>query len=317
MSLVAMLIVAGILAFAWARKVVLTYALILANVIVLVLQVISQDLVATRSGHGVLVEDLAFRTAYLVDRDWSHMHTVVTSAFLHGGLLHLIGNSLVIFIAGVPFEERLGRGRFLALYFFSAVTAVLLHGLWTYYRGGPEDLLVPALGASGAAFGILGGFAATYPNDKFPIFPIPLIVFTFFARNVPVLLGVLLLVAIEGFSLFAQGGGLSGVANAAHIGGALGGTIAGVILKRPAQAMPNAPSQLKIDYATLERLAVDDRSRGLVQKVRENSDTHELQRAWMDRLVVRLRCPQCGEGYSETHRGVLECDNGHRERYAL
>lgn len=312
-SLLTILVVLAILAFLWIRKMAMTYALILANLVVLVIEVVSTNVLAS-NGLPVVIDDLAFRTVYLVERDWAHLHTLVTSAFLHAGLLHLIGNSIVIFIAGLPFEERLGRARFLGLYFFSAITAVLIHALWTFYRGSEFDLLVPALGASGAAFGILGGFAATYPNDKFPIFPVPLIVFTFFARNVPVLLGVLLLVALEGFALFAEGG-LSGVANAAHVGGALGGTIAGIILKRPAQARPGAAVHRPIDYAVLERLAPDERGRALVQKIRENSDTQELQQAWLDRLVVRLRCPMCGEGYSEPQRGLLECENGHRERY--
>jgi hypothetical protein len=112
------------------------------------------------------------------------------------------------------------------------------------------------------------------------------------------------------------GGGGSGVAHAAHIGGAIGGAIAAPLLKPRFAAPHELGSARRIDYGVLERLASDDRTRRLVPKGRENSDTAELQRAWLDRLFVALRCPRCGEGFAEVSPGVLECDQGHRERYA-
>jgi len=311
-SVLAVLVAVASLTFFWFRKFHVTYSLIMTNVFVFGLQLMPWDAHASRSG-SILVDDLAFQPIYLVGGLWARSYTMLTSAFLHAGFLHLFGNMLILLLAGVPFEERLGRGRFLGLYLFSAVLASVVHAAWTYYTAPTFQLYVPALGASGAIFGVLGGFATAYPKAKFPIFPIPIFGFSIMARNVPVVLGVLVLAVVEGFALFSVAGA-DGVAHAAHFGGAIGGSIAGLLLKVP-EGPRGMRGRRRIDYERLGALATDEKTRGLVDRVRENGDTPELQRAWLDRLFVALRCPQCGHGYAEVKPGLLECDNGHQESY--
>ncbi|MBI2077328.1 MAG: rhomboid family intramembrane serine protease [Euryarchaeota archaeon] len=309
-SWIAILLAGGLLAFFWYRKFAATYTLIVTNVAVFAWTLISVVAEPRESG-PVLYDDLAFRPLYLQGPDWAHLHTLVTAGFLHAGFMHLFGNMLILLIAGIPFEERIGRNRFFALYMFSLVAASLFHALWVT-GADPRGAGVLSLGASGAVFGVLGGFAATYPRDKFPIFPIPLLGFSIFVRNVPVILGVLIMAVFEGVFLFAAN--VDGVAHAAHVGGAIAGSIGGVLLK-PRHSPTAAPEPKRLDYAALERLAPAGRARAFVERIRENSDHADVQRAWLDRLLVHLRCPQCGDGFAEVRPGTLECEHGHRETY--
>lgn len=82
--------------------------------------------------------------------------TFVTSIFLHGGLMHLFFNMFALVIFGPLLEGRIGGNNFIALYFISGLAG----GLGYIVTGGS----VPALGASGAIFGILGALAFLEPN---------------------------------------------------------------------------------------------------------------------------------------------------------
>ena len=96
-----------------------------------------------------------------------YFHTLITSGFLHSWSdpLHVLGNIIIIALVGIPLEERLGRGRWLISY-----TIGLLGGsiAWTLANSGSYT---PALGASGAAFGILGAYMCGWPDDEvyFPL----------------------------------------------------------------------------------------------------------------------------------------------------
>lgn len=307
-SILALLLAAAILAYFWVRKASMVQAVAIANFVVFVITLATAERF-TSIGGSPLLEDLAFRTRYITSWDWTKSHTILTAAFLHADFLHILANMLILLMAGLPFEERIGRGRFLLVYFFSAIVAVLLHVLWNQFALGHASLNTPVVGASGAVFGILGGFAATYPRDQ-----IPMILIFFVLPRVPVILAAIVLSLFEVVALF--GGAPSGVAHAAHIGGAVGGAIAAPLVKPPERRQGVMTAGRKLDYDKLASLAHDDKTRKLVDRVRENGDAAELQRAWLDRLFVSLRCPQCGEGYAETSPGLLECEKGHRERYA-
>lgn len=86
--------------------------------------------------------------------------TFITSLFLHGGLLHLFGNMLFLWICGDNVEDRLGHLGFLLLYLASGIIASLTHIQMTAM---PE---VPSIGASGAISGILGAYVVLFPRSK-------------------------------------------------------------------------------------------------------------------------------------------------------
>lgn len=132
---------------------------------------------------------------------------LVTSAFLHSGLTHLAMNMISLYFLGSFAEASFGRGRFFALYFISGIAG----GLAYLYFG---TFNVPAVGASGAIFGLLGGvFGFTIRRG------------TFSTRN-PVISQLLFLTAINLFLGFT----IPGVSNTAHIGGLLGGLVFGYLM---------------------------------------------------------------------------------------
>jgi rhomboid family protein len=150
--------------------------------------------------------------------------TPVTSLFLHGGLLHLGGNMLYLWIFGNNVEEAMGHGRFLAFYLLCGVVATGGHVL-----ANPASNL-PVIGASGAISGVLGAYLLLFPHARV----LTLIPLGFFTRLVYipaiVLLGFWILLQVVSGLLTPQNG--AGVAWFAHIGGFLAGLVLVVPFKR-------------------------------------------------------------------------------------
>lgn len=308
-SWAALALAVAAVAFVWRRKAPVVTGLTLANFIVFVLSILT-GAGRLSVNHSPLLTDLSVRPADFSADGWTHLYGLVTATLLHADAIHIIGNTLVLLLVGLPFEERVGRTRFLAVYLFGAVTAVILHSLWVVLMESPEERLVPLVGASGAVFGVLGAFATMYPLDRIML-PLGIIILP----RVPVYLGALVLTGIEMISLFSGGGN---VAHAAHIGGAVGGVILGLLFRPRATSVVEGPQALRrVDYPALERLARDARTRGLLEKLKENEDHPDTQRAWLERILPDLACPTCGQPFAGERRGLLVCPNGHEERYAL
>ncbi|MBI4541134.1 MAG: rhomboid family intramembrane serine protease [Gemmatimonadetes bacterium] len=137
--------------------------------------------------------------ALVVVRPW----TVVTYMFLHAGLLHLLFNMIGLLFFGPRLEARLGGRHFLGLYLVSGLTGALLSVFAPHAR---------IVGASGAVFGVLLGFARYWPHERIHIWG----VLPIEARWLVVILTVL---ALWGGITGSQGG----VAHFAHLGGFAGG----------------------------------------------------------------------------------------------
>jgi len=90
-----------------------------------------------------------------------HLWTFVTSMFMHGGVLHIIGNSYFLYIAGDNVEERLGWLKFLGFYLVCGLVAGLAHVV------GSPGSTTPAVGASGAISGVLGAYLVFFPHTRF------------------------------------------------------------------------------------------------------------------------------------------------------
>jgi len=138
--------------------------------------------------------------------------TLLTSIFLHGGLLHLAGNMLYLWIFGDNVEDSMGHLRFLIFYILCGTFASLLHILVN------TDSKVPTIGASGAISGVLGAYLVLYPRARV----VTLLIFFYLIRIVRLpamfFLGVWFL-----WQLMSAGLGGGGVAWFAHIGGFAGG----------------------------------------------------------------------------------------------
>jgi hypothetical protein len=91
---------------------------------------------------------------------WPSVVTLVSSMFLHGGILHLAGNMLYLWIFGDNVEDALGHVRYLVFYLASGLAAALLQAVLQPASG------IPSVGASGAIAGVLGGYFVLYPRAR-------------------------------------------------------------------------------------------------------------------------------------------------------
>src|SRR6476659_1235134 len=93
--------------------------------------------------------------------------TLLISMFMHGGLAHIGGNMLFLWIFGDNIEDRLGHIRYLVFYLVCGVLASLAHVFTTAaFATSESSLMVPSLGASGAISGVLGGYLLLYPKRR-------------------------------------------------------------------------------------------------------------------------------------------------------
>jgi len=145
---------------------------------------------------------------------------LVTYAFLHSGLFHLIYNMFALWMFGTELESAWGRRRFLQLYFVSLIGAALLT-LVMARLGVMVFMTVATVGASGAAYGILAAYAAIFGERRIIVFPLPI---PLKAKH-----WILFLVAISVVGALEGGGG---VAHAAHLGGLLFGYLYAVFVVR-------------------------------------------------------------------------------------
>ncbi len=203
------------------------YLLLVANIAVFIYQI--------RLAQAGQLDDFMARFAVvpsLVLADPSlYWHTLISSQFLHGGIMHIVGNMVYLYIFGDNVEDKLGHGGYLFFYILSGIGAAALQ-----IYSSPASV-VPMLGASGAIAGVLGAYFVIYPRATVHT----LIPLGFFSRIVElpafIFLGIWFLVqSYSGAATVAvaraAGQELSGgVAWWAHVGGFVVG-IAGGLLKR-------------------------------------------------------------------------------------
>lgn len=143
--------------------------------------------------------------------------TVFTSMFLHGGIFHVAGNMLYLWIFGNNIEDSTGHFRFIIFYLLSGLVAV-----FTFSILNPNSI-IPMVGASGAVSGVLGAYLILFPRAKV----LTLVPFGFYMQIIRVpailVLGMWIIVQIINGSVNRGGGG--GVAWFAHIGGFVAGII--------------------------------------------------------------------------------------------
>lgn len=135
---------------------------------------------------------------------------VVTYMFLHGSLVHLLFNMLILYFMGTEVERELGTRNFLVVYFVAGV----LGGLGWLVLAEPHQVCI---GASGAIFGLMGAFVALFPNRY-----ITVLVFFILPITLRAWVLVLILASLD-FMGMTMGFGRSGIAHAAHLGGLVAG----------------------------------------------------------------------------------------------
>ena len=147
--------------------------------------------------------------------------TLLISMFMHGGLMHLLGNMLFLWIFGDNIEDDLGHVRYTAFYLVTGVLASLAHVVSTFTFG--DNPFIPSLGASGAISGVMGGYLVMHPHRSVRVIMFRML------TTVPGYVAVglwFIFQLISAFGVLGQGpqaGG--GVAFMAHIGGFIAGAV--------------------------------------------------------------------------------------------
>jgi membrane associated rhomboid family serine protease len=149
--------------------------------------------------------------------------TLLTSMFMHGGIAHLLGNMLFLWIFGDNLEHRLGHARYLIFYLVCGLIASLAHVFTTAALSTDQSsMLIPSLGASGAISGVLGGYILLYPHRRVRAFLFNIL------TTVPAWVAVglwFVFQLISGLGMLGGGSQQGGVAYAAHIGGFIAGLL--------------------------------------------------------------------------------------------
>jgi membrane associated rhomboid family serine protease len=215
------------------------YILIIINILVFVfLQSLGNDLSFTYAystvpqeivtGHdvvtiGQIITDPAtgdqFRLPGLMPTPIPVLLTLITSMFMHGSIMHILGNMVYLWIFGDNLENRLGHSRYLIFYLLCGIIASLSHVYATKFFGG--NMLIPSLGASGAISGVLGGYILLFPQRRVRVILFRSIVDV----SAIVAIGIwIVFQVISGLGILG-GSETGGVAYAAHIGGFLAGLL--------------------------------------------------------------------------------------------
>lgn len=151
----------------------------------------------------------AFTPALSLERPW----TFVTSMFLHADFVHLFFNMFALLMFGLPLESRIGSGRYLAIFFISGIVGSI------GYMATAGDSFIPAVGMSGAIYGIMGALAMLMPGAT---------VFIGGFAPMPMIFAVFFWGISEFMGLFTP----SNIARGAHLGGLLIGVLYGLYLRR-------------------------------------------------------------------------------------
>lgn len=147
----------------------------------------------------------------------------ISSMFIHGDWVHIIGNMIFLYIFGSNVEIKMGHLKYLAFYLLCGIAAALFHTLTSL------GSIIPMLGASGAISGVLGAYITYFPISEFKN-PVPIL----FLRNIShipaaaIIFVWLVIQFLSGIGSIDQSVDTGGVAIWAHIGG----FVAGLILAR-------------------------------------------------------------------------------------
>jgi membrane associated rhomboid family serine protease len=178
-----------------------------------------QDMVTEESIVADPTSGMRFRVPGLQRTPVSVYLTLLWSMFMHGGIMHLLGNMLYLHIFGDNIENLLGHLRYAFFYLSSGILASLAHVFTSAALG--ANLLIPSLGASGAISGVLGGYFLLFPKRRVRVLFLRSVI------QVPALVAIgvwFLFQLISSVGMFSGGSG-GGVAYGAHIGGFIAGML--------------------------------------------------------------------------------------------
>ena len=169
-----------------------------------------------------LIKNYGATPVLLVNQTVSYWYSSISSMFLHGGLMHLGGNLIYLWIFGDNVEDEFGKFKFIIFYTLCGIGAVIAQILFNAQSD------VPMIGASGAIAGTLGAYIVLYSRAKIFVFAWVVIFVKILKIAAFIVIGVW--IGLQIMNVFDQGS--SGVAYSAHIGGFICGVILTPLFKR-------------------------------------------------------------------------------------
>ncbi|MEM2874835.1 MAG: rhomboid family intramembrane serine protease [Candidatus Hadarchaeales archaeon] len=195
---------------------ILTYALIAANVGIFLLMIAS-------GSFDEYIYKFGMRPAEILKG--INLHTVLTSIFLHGGILHIVFNMWYLWIFGDNVEDRMGRGKFIAFYLAAGVAGGISHAL------SDPSSSIPTIGASGAISGVLGAYVVFYPWANVYTAVVFLYLLRIVAIPALIVIGAWFALQLLSGSITWLSGISTGTAYWAHIGGFIFGLVVALIMR--------------------------------------------------------------------------------------
>jgi membrane associated rhomboid family serine protease len=257
--------------------------------------------------------DFGFSPNYLVGKDsavaqyspWKVL-TIFTHMYIHGGFFHIIMNMVFLLFLGMPFEEKVGPWIFMSIYFIAGIFGSLFTGGFSLLTDGQlaQDPLGIGIGASGAIFGIMGAFIATYPGEKI-WFPLILI------RRWPVWVIAGVYFGIE--TVLAASGAQDNVGHFAHIGGFIGGLFFIPVINRFKTSYDEAGQLDTLDIDMLEEFATNYELKDILHRINKE-DHKEIRDVWLEEFFKKIKCPECGKKLVLKQRSA-KCSCGFKIKY--
>jgi membrane associated rhomboid family serine protease len=294
-------IMIGALVASYVKKIMLTYALIVANCVIFILTVIYADEIiygcGTFAGQYNCLGGLGFRSIYLTPEFFPQIYTAFTSMFIHGGIAHIFGNMFIFLFIGMAFEQRIGWKKFLFIYLITGICGTFTHAILNLGSA------IPLIGASGAIFGIMGAFAYSYPRDEI-VMPIPIGIM--FITRIKVMYAVVIFAVFETAIVYweASSGLQSETAHFAHLGGLVSGLIiAAIILKRKKvndtaslgtvyydSGFSQKP--IRLDISSLKKYATTPELKEMLKRI-ESETVPQVRDVWLEHFLEKAICPKC------------------------
>jgi membrane associated rhomboid family serine protease len=274
----------------WWRRTSFVVATAAANLVIFLLYFVPGYFLPDSGIYSDVVDNLGFRSQTILDG--RQLWGLLTHMYIHAGVLHLAFNMIVLFLMGLPFEDRIGRRNVAIVYLLSGMLGGAVLNAFVELMNGPTI----GIGASGAISGIMGAFAVMYPRDR-----IPMVLGFIIVNRVPVALGALVFLAFEtalmfvGFDMAPGTGG--NVSHTAHISALAVGVVIGFVMLKAGVEAPTYSSRAKgrMGRLDLEPLRALARGPSLAERFEAmaREDIPEVQEALLEDFVARARCPRC------------------------
>ncbi len=302
-SWAALAVIFAALAAAITRRFLAVGSLVIANLAIFAMTALGPRMLSpTQPGvvRPVIHEQLGLHADQLVAGEPMAFLNLLTSMFVHADFFHFLVNMIILLAFALPFEERIGARKFLAVYVLSGLVGA---GVQVAFVAGAPILM---MGASAAVFGVIGAFATAFPRQVIAIpLPLPIMILV----RMRVVTGALIFGALQ-IVMITFAGANSNTAFEAHLGGLGAGLLLGLAVRGPTGQAAN--KTVEVDFSALDAFAADEGTKHALEELQRNRDLPDLWAAWMERFFRTAECPQCHATVMPERTGHVVCSHGHR-----